>query len=51
MMILEKSTKKAEELAKKNIGTVYDTPEGCLDKADLIILAVKPQDTETLSLV
>lgn len=48
MMILEKSPKKAEELAKKDIGTVYGTPEGCLDQADLIILAVKPQDSTTL---
>ena len=44
MMILEKSPKKAEELAKKDIGTVYGHPEECLPKADLIIFAVKPQD-------
>ena len=48
MMILEKNAKKAEELAKKDIGTVYGDPEGCLNNADLIILAVKPQDTATL---
>ena len=48
MMILEKSPKKAEELAKKDIGTVFGTPEECLAKADLIILAVKPQDCERL---
>ena len=48
MMILEKNTKKAEELAKKDIGTVYGTPENCLKSADLIILAVKPQDTAAL---
>lgn len=48
MMILEKSAKKAEELAKKDIGTVYGHPEQCLNNADLIILAVKPQDTEAL---
>ena len=45
MMILEKSPEKATELAKKDIGTVYGSPENCLGKADLIILAVKPQDT------
>jgi len=48
MMILEKNAKKAEELAKKDIGTVYGDPEGCLNNADLIILAVKPQDTAAL---
>lgn len=48
MMILEKNAKKAEELAKKDIGTVFSTPEGCLKIADLIILAVKPQDTDAL---
>ncbi len=48
MMILEKSPVKAEELARKNIGTVYGTPENCLRKADLVIFAVKPQDSESL---
>ncbi|MEM1217599.1 MAG: pyrroline-5-carboxylate reductase [Bacteroidota bacterium] len=48
MMILEKSPQKAEILAKKEIGTVYSRPEECLPKADLIILAVKPQDTPVL---
>jgi pyrroline-5-carboxylate reductase len=35
-------------LAQKDIGTVYDSPEVCLERADLIILAVKPQDTDSL---
>lgn len=48
MMILEKSPEKAEELAKKNIGTVYGSPEDCIPSADLIILAVKPQDSTDL---
>lgn len=48
MMILEKSPKKAHELSKKDIGTVYGTPEICIAKADLIILAVKPQDSPIL---
>ncbi len=48
MMILEKSPEKANELSKQDIGTVYGTPASCLHKADLIILAVKPQDTGLL---
>lgn len=48
MMILEKSVEKAKVLAQKNIGTVYGEPEDCLDGADLIILAVKPQDAPAL---
>ncbi len=48
MMILEKSSEKAVELSKKDIGTVYSQPDACLKKADLIILAVKPQDTAQL---
>ena len=48
MMILEKSQEKAAELAQQNIGTVYGLPQACLPQADLIILAVKPQDTGVL---
>lgn len=48
MMILEKSEEKAAQLAQKNIGTVYGRAEDCLDGADLIILAVKPQDAPAL---
>ncbi len=48
MMILEKSVEKATILAKKDIGTVYGEPEQCIPKADLIIFAVKPQDTQSL---
>lgn len=48
MMILEKSPEKAIELSKKDIGTVYGSPEDCLNIADLIIFAVKPQDCEAL---
>lgn len=48
MMILEKSPEKAAELSKQDIGAVYGSPEACIPKADLIILAVKPQDTGTL---
>lgn len=48
MMILEKSPEKADELSKKDIGTVYGEPENCIRSADLVILAVKPQDSEAL---
>ena len=48
MLILEKSMKKAEELKKLEIGTVFGEPGAYIKDADLIILAVKPQDTESL---
>lgn len=48
MMILEKSPERAAQLAQKDIGTVYDDAQACLRRADLIILAVKPQDAPTL---
>ncbi len=48
MMILEKSPEKAAELSQKNVGTIYSEPAECLTRADLIILAVKPQDVLTL---
>lgn len=48
MMILEKSPEKAIKLSGQDIGTVYGRPEDCIPKADLIILAVKPQDTSAL---
>ncbi len=48
MMILEKSPEKAVELSKKDIGQVYGHPEECIGEADLIILAVKPQDSQDL---
>lgn len=48
MMILEKSPQKAAILAQKEIGTVYGVADDCLPQADLIILAVKPQDTPQL---
>lgn len=48
MMILEKSPEKATALSKLDIGTVYGSAEGCLENADLIILAVKPQDAPAL---
>ena len=48
MMILEKSAIKAAELSHQNIGTVHELPHDCLPAADLIILAVKPQDAPQL---
>ncbi len=46
LMILEKSDEKAAILRQKDIGTIYGTPDDCIPKADLIILAVKPQDCQ-----
>jgi pyrroline-5-carboxylate reductase len=48
MMILEKSEARAKELATQNIGTVYGNAADCLPNADVVILAVKPQDTPAL---
>lgn len=48
MMILEKSPEKAAQLSTLNIGSVFGHPKDCLQIADLIILAVKPQDTVAL---
>jgi len=48
MMILEKSPEKAAQLAKKDIGTIYGAAEECINQADLVILAVKPQDSGKL---
>ncbi|MFT6783417.1 MAG: pyrroline-5-carboxylate reductase [Saprospiraceae bacterium] len=48
MLILEKSPEKADELRKLDIGTVYGKTGDYITTADLIILAVKPQDTSAL---
>lgn len=48
MMLLEKSPERAALLAQKDIGTVHSAPEDCLRRADLVILAVKPQDAPAL---
>jgi pyrroline-5-carboxylate reductase len=48
MYILEKSIEKAEELKKQQIGTIYGEPSNYIKEADLIILAVKPQDIREL---
>lgn len=48
LMILEKSAEKWPELESLEIGTVCKRPEDCLADADLVILAVKPQDSGAL---
>ena len=48
LMILERLPEKAEALRQEKIGKVYTSAETCLAAADLIILAVKPQDSAVL---
>lgn len=45
LMILERAPEKVAELSSAGIGRVFGEPEGCLEIADLVILAVKPQDS------
>lgn len=44
LMILEKTIGKTDELRSLHVGEVYNEADECVGKADLIILAVKPQD-------
>ena len=48
LMILERLPEKADQLRDKGLGRIYTDPSTCLDEADLIILAVKPQDSAEL---
>jgi len=48
MTILEKSEEKAKALNLLDIGTVQGTPDEFIKEADLIVLAVKPQDLPVL---
>ncbi|SEP64697.1 pyrroline-5-carboxylate reductase [Neolewinella agarilytica] len=48
LMVLERSPEQAEKLRGENIGVVHTDPAHCLNAADLIILAVKPQDSSAL---
>ncbi|MEL6141202.1 MAG: pyrroline-5-carboxylate reductase [Bacteroidota bacterium] len=48
LMILERAPAKVAELSEAGIGTVFSDPVNCLSQADLIILAVKPQDSQVL---
>ena len=49
LLILEKSVEKAQQLKDLNIGVVYGEPDEYIKSADLIVLAVKPQDFIALS--
>ena len=48
LMVLERSPEQAARLSEEQIGTVFTDPGACLSVADLIILAVKPQDSAAL---
>ncbi len=48
MLILEKSPEKAVELTKLDIGVVFGETGDYINDVDLIIIAVKPQDTSIL---
>ncbi len=48
LMILERSEEKAAELSTQRVGTIYREAADCLPLADLVILAVKPQDSGAL---
>lgn len=48
LMLLVKTPDKAKALASRDIGLVYNHPSECLPFADLVILAVKPQDAPSL---
>ncbi len=48
LFLLEKSPEKGKLLEEKNLGTVHPSPGPYIKEADLIILAVKPQDTDAL---
>ncbi len=48
LMILERAPEKVAELADAKIGTIYSDAKDCMALADLVILAVKPQDTKGL---
>jgi len=48
LALLEKSPERAAELSQEDMGQVFADPAACLPKADLVILAVKPQDVGSL---
>jgi pyrroline-5-carboxylate reductase len=48
LMMLERIKDRAEGLRDEKLGTVYTDAADCIESADLIILAVKPQDCPTL---
>jgi pyrroline-5-carboxylate reductase len=48
LMILEHFEDKAKQLRTLDLGTIYLDSKDCIKKADIIILAVKPQDSPAL---
>jgi pyrroline-5-carboxylate reductase len=48
MMVLCRSYEKANQLAQTNEGRFFSDPRLCVHEADLLILAVKPQDSGKL---
>ena len=48
LRILARSPERVPALAAYEIGTVWGTPTECVPGADLLILAVKPQDSPAL---
>lgn len=48
LIMVQRNKQKANELSQKNLGTVITQPNQTLSQAELIILAVKPQDAEQL---
>jgi pyrroline-5-carboxylate reductase len=48
LMVLERSPEQAALLRDEKIGVIFSDPAECLGVADLIILAVKPQDSAAL---
>ena len=48
LMLLERSDEKADMIRGLEVGTVYGEPDNYIKEADLIILAVKPQDSQAL---
>ncbi len=48
LMILERNQENATRLREETLGNIYTQAADCLSAADLIILAVKPQDSPSL---
>lgn len=48
LMVLERDAARAAELQAAGLGAIYASPETCLATADLVVLAVKPQDSAAL---
>lgn len=48
LMILERSAVKARILQEQKIARIFRDPKDCVSKSDLIIFAVKPQDSDAV---